>query len=322
MDVILMGVRRRPTPGAEENNPVSDHTARSDVHAPKSLVTEDYIYLASHDLNPREDDGFERHSLEQNKVINAAFDQLEAQGKSAGTCGHCGHTPLRYIAILLHRPTAEYIVVGEQCLDNRFGRATADFQALRKQAQLDREAQRIKGLVAEFVAANPDLAFLADKAHVHTNSFVADVSRKLRQYGSLSERQIEAVRSSAARDAQWAKERAEKAAAQTALEADQPHSDVPEGRQVVTGVVLSLKEVEDQFAPVSRWSNYTPTIWKQLVLDDRGFKVYGTVPSALDPEKGSRVQFTATLTRSQKDGGFGFYSRPTKASILSQEAAA
>src|SRR5690606_14631886 len=83
-----------------------------------------------------------------------------------------------------------------------FCRATADFQALRKKAQLDREAQRIKAAIAAFVEANPDLAFMADKAHEHTNDFVADVARKLRRSGELTERQIEAVRRAVARDAE------------------------------------------------------------------------------------------------------------------------
>lgn len=86
------------------------------------------------------------------------------------------------------------------------------------------------------------------------------------------------------------------------------HDPVPAdaGRIVITGEVVSLKTVESDYG----------TQFKMLVRDDRGFKVYGTEPSSINPGKGERVTFTARVERSKDDDYFGFFSRPTKAAIL------
>lgn len=96
-------------------------------------------------------------------------------------------------------------------------------------------------------------------------------------------------------------------------------TDVPEGRQVVTGKVISVKSEIDRF---SYYERYT---FKMLVEDDRGFRVFGTCPAALidaieatgdefEALKGQQITFTATLDPKEK--GFGFFKRPTKASLL------
>jgi len=87
---------------------------------------------------------------------------------------------------------------------------------------------------------------------------------------------------------------------------------------------------------------------KGLIVDDRGFKVWGTIPAAIldqiaanldeherrvivwngeskgRPAEGLtiRVELTGTVKRSDTDRQFGFYSRPAKASceILEQDA--
>ena len=60
---------------------------------------------------------------------------------------------------------------------------------------------------------------------------------------------------------------------------------------------------------------------KMLVQDDRGFRVWGSVPKSLgDAERESRITFTATVTASDRDAKFGFFKRPTKAAILEEAA--
>lgn len=84
-------------------------------------------------------------------------------------------------------------------------------------------------------------------------------------------------------------------------------ADVPEGRIVVTGTVLSTKFQE----------GYYGTEHKMLVQDDTGFKVWGTVPSKISSvQKGDRIQYTVTVKPSPNDAKFGFGSRPSKATIL------
>ena len=102
-------------------------------------------------------------------------------------------------------------------------------------------------------------------------------------------------------------QRAERDAAHEAGE------NAPEGRVVITGTVLAFKRQESMYGDVL----------KMLVQDDRGFRVWGSVPLSLeDAERESRITFTATVTASDKDAKFGFFKRPAKAAVLDMEAAA
>lgn len=88
---------------------------------------------------------------------------------------------------------------------------------------------------------------------------------------------------------------------------DPTPAPVIEGRIVLTGRVVCVKLQE---------SVYGTTV-KMIVLDDRGFKVWGTMPKALEEDnvsKGDRVTFTGTVGVSDDDETFGFYVRPSKPS--------
>jgi hypothetical protein len=297
-------------------------TTRSDLHSPKHLITENYEYVFGLDTRPSEDSGWQDSPPKEHEV---GIDNLLSSWD--GRCAHCGQRNVRWLAVLRHT-SGEYLGVGFTCLDNRFSRATADFQRLKRQGELDRQLQKVKKARLAWVAKNPDLAFLGDKEPAlpeasKRNGFLLDLSRKLRQYGDLSEKQAEAARKSLARDVEWAAERAAKEAAKrAAADARGPAQPVPAGRQTVSGEVVGFKEVEDRFAPYSRWGG-VPTILKMVVLDDRGFKVYGTVPNSLGSfDKGARLSFDAQLEQSRDDQFFGFFKRPTKARLLDAQPAA
>jgi hypothetical protein len=82
--------------------------------------------------------------------------------------------------------------------------------------------------------------------------------------------------------------------------------ELEEGTYEVVGTVISIK------GQSSQWG-FTE---KMLVELDSGQRVYGTLPSAIaEAQKGDRVAFTATVTRSPSDPIFGFFSRPRKARI-------
>ena len=105
------------------------------------------------------------------------------------------------------------------------------------------------------------------------------------------------------RQAVWA---AERQAEHQAAEA------IVNGKQIITGEIISTKVV-DGFA-------YGQRVVKMVVKDDRGFKVWGTVPRSIieandEPLKGQRVTFTANVQASNDDDKFGFFKRPTKAAI-------
>ncbi|WGH21404.1 hypothetical protein SEA_EMOTION_55 [Arthrobacter phage Emotion] len=54
----------------------------------------------------------------------------------------------------------------------------------------------------------------------------------------------------------------------------------------------------------------------KMLLQCEGFKLWGSVPSGIQVERGTRVAFMAAVEPSQDDPAFGFYKRPTKARNL------
>jgi hypothetical protein len=81
----------------------------------------------------------------------------------------------------------------------------------------------------------------------------------------------------------------------------------PRGRVELTGDVLKVKEQVSKFG----------LVWKVLIKTNKGFLVWGTLPQSISQaDRGSRVSLIANVTPSDKDEKFGFYSRPTKATIL------
>lgn len=272
--------------------------ARTDQHRPTELVTEDYAYRFAFDGAPSSDGrGTSEHARQLlARAVAAAATSTVDRGISQ--CHHCG-AHIRYGAVLHHAPSGTSIIVGETCLDNRFSLASADFQALRRQAELDRAAQRIRTAREAFTDANPDLAWLAAKVTPEphaSNDFLVDVARRFRQYGELSERQVTAVRNAVARDAERA--------AQRAQEATEPHVGVPTGRQTVTGTIVATKWQD---------SDYGGSL-KMLVRVETAagsFRLWGSVPTKLDAHAGDAVTFKATLERSDREESFGYFKRPT-----------
>ena len=173
-----------------------------------------------------------------------------------------------------------------------------------------------------------------DSSNIEKDAFIYEMASVLRWEGKsrpFSQRMIDAVRKTMER-------RADKLAEAEA-------HPVVTGRQVVTGEIVSAKVKESDFG----------LAFKILVKDDRGFKVYASIPKAqadeacvefndqidkdgysrydFGPEcwflgtddgkyaggKGRRITFTATIEASKDDKSFGFGSRPTKGSWLAAE---
>ena len=106
---------------------------------------------------------------------------------------------------------------------------------------------------------------------------------------------------------------AEKAAAKALEMANAKPVPLADGRMVVKGEVLSIREQEG-FYGIQH---------KMLVKSDDGFKLWGSVPAAIlqDVAKGSVVEFNASVKPSDDDKYFGFFSRPAKAKVLKALAA-
>lgn len=287
-------------------------TTRTDPHSPGNLVTEDYSFVGVVDLGDCDDLG----QLAENKRIREQLFVVEgrrfASVHPSGQCDHCG-VRIRYAAYLIHEPTGLVVTVGETCLENRFEQATEDFHRARKAAELDRAAQRIKGALAEWAAdpANSDIAWMVDRDATPPtdNEFVVDVARRLRAYGSISDRQADAVRKALAREADRAQAEAT-APAPVAIPAERL------GKTTLEGKVLAVTYRDSQ------WGGS----WKVLLEvpeGDGAFKVWTTAPAAAIADagdaralRGQTVRWTGTLElgqpddRFQVDPTFGFLRRP------------
>lgn len=219
-------------------------------------------------------------------------------------CGSCGGDGL------YHAPTGYTDNLGRPyCFDcngtggrwttkrreDRNAKARARYAAKRaakaaaKAAEVEARQAAARAAHATWAAEHADV--VAGLAAIE-GDFGDELRWTLKTWGSLTDRQCETVLA-----------RAAEAAAK---------SPVVEGRGQVTGKIISTKWVDNGYGGAE----------KMLVADDRGFKVWGTVPVALDDEVGDealaghRVEFTGTLKRSGDDEAFGFFSRPTKSHLL------
>jgi uncharacterized protein (DUF3820 family) len=128
------------------------------------------------------------------------------------------------------------------------------------------------------------------------------------------EKLVEAMKALAEERGLFEKEREEAKRREAERERTQATADVPvtQERIEITGEVVGIKWVEG-------YGYYSPDVKKIIVLDDRGFKLYGSAPSKLDAERGDRITFMAAIEPSKDDTQFGFFKRPTKPKML-QEA--
>lgn len=225
-----------------------------------------------------------------------------------GQCDHCG-AGVRYTALMIHPDTKGMIWIGETCLDNRFSLTKGEFAQLRKQAAANRDKQvRAEKIAAIIDDMATDLRAAYDWAisEACNNHIATDIAGKVAQYASeLSERQEEFLVNLHGRFLRFTEEQKEKFAKADTGEI----ATVPTGRVQITGTILGTKMVESDYGLTE----------KMLVEDDRGFKVYGTVPSSIYSSgdvKGMKVTFSAKVEPSNNDAFFGFFSRPTKAKVL------
>lgn len=191
--------------------------------------------------------------------------------------------------------------VSQEQLDRReYGRQYRARKAAEKaEAEAAEFAAKQAVKLSEFEAwksENADLVEFVNNARAgEPGTFMWDMKFQIfTEQHKLTENQTKAVRRIMEKDAQ-----------DKAMSAPVPAT---ESRMVIAGTVLTVKE---------QFSAYGSTL-KMLVRDDRGFKVWGSMPSAIAGEgcKGRKVTFTAKVTVSDDDETFGFYSRPTKASLV------
>lgn len=225
-------------------------------------------------------------------------------------CRHCGNGTVRYIAVVQHDPTKTLVVFGSECVEKLQFRNRDELKVAQLKAKAALGAARLKVYrIREEFLAQPDNAPLLDaitnrvweRPEHAKNEFVRDLVAKLNTYGTLSPSQVAWFFKSLKQDL----DRAERAKQEEIRKATaQP---APEGRLTIKGEIVSTRTQDSRFGIVH----------KMLVLLETGAKVWGTIPSSADTDiKGKRCSFTATFERSKDDPTFGFFSRPTKFSLL------
>jgi hypothetical protein len=284
---------------------------RNDIHSPTNFDPAAYQYVGAVYTGCASSDEaweiinayLEENSMSQDALLELAQNSsFSGNFKLSGTCDHCG-ARFAYGAVYRHT-NGDVIVVGHQCSGERFGlnsRLDFDMKKLHAVIKAAREQAKAKAKAEAYLAANPGLEAILNGNH----TILADLKAKLYQWGSLSDKQV----ALAAKLDRELTERAARDAAEAAL----PKSPVIEGRIQVSGTILGFKEVE-----VPRFSHYSSGIaWKMILRDDRGFKLYGTMPSAVSSnDRGKHITFTATVEKSNRDEFFGFFKRPAKVEIL------
>jgi len=156
----------------------------------------------------------------------------------------------------------------------------------------------------KWIAENPDFVEAYSFCLTNESAWTGakDIAGKVRAWGSLSEKQVAVL----------VRQLDEFKAKQTRTAVV---NEAPVGKVEIVGEVVGMKWVESNFG-------YNTGSLKMTVIDDRGFKVFGTCPSNLQCSRGSRVKFTATVEQNPTDKTFGFFKRPTKAVCLNEVAEA
>jgi hypothetical protein len=283
-------------------------TERTDIHRPSAIIPENYTFVAF-DYLGGSDLGAIMMLKEQREIFRAHMNRTGgrwANHEHGGTCHVCGASA-SYLCIFHHAPSNSYIMTGEDCaqkLDMSYG----DMNYFRRAVTDAREAQAGKkkaqailsdaGLETVWALYGPDIQNQTGWRYEELT--VNDMTNKLVRYGSLSDKQVDFMRTLLDKIANRAVIDAQRAAEHDAA------ADCPAGRVRIQGTVLAVKVVESAFGEQT----------KILVKADSGFKVWGSRFSASHADGGVQighhVDFTATVTVSDKDRKFGFFKRPVQ----------
>jgi hypothetical protein len=291
---------------------------RTDIHRPSAINPPEYFFVGF-EYVPLDDIGACQFLQENRAIIREHMTRTGGHyssheyGTGNSNCMVCGSVNAIYTVLFHHEPTNTYVRMGNDCAqkcDIAFD--NGDFDAfktrignVRENVAGKRKAEAILSDAGFSVAWDLYNAQYSDDFKYEENT-IRDIVGKLVQYGSVTEKTFTFI-GKLLNDIEHRAEIEAKRKAET--EAAAP---VPSGRFVIEGIVLSLRlKEEGPFGPTT----------KMLVQHETGWKVYGTCPSSLDAQKGNRIKFTGTVTVSNNDTKFGYFSRPTKATVISSEVA-
>lgn len=308
---------------------------RTDLHRPGAIVPADYEPVLSYSLPTSEagwpipsigldcaseycyaSQGVQAvqartHLPSGRCCVRALEDVAKLAFVATGGVGQCSVCGARFVYgdAWQHTPTGALLHVGHDCADK--------YQLLMDRSAWELENGRVRQAAASalikarnaeeraaFLAANPGLeaafalaAELGAKPGTKSSglAILLDLEARLRQWRSLSEKQVTLALKLAD---ELRRPRAEEA-----------HVPAPEGRLEVEGRIVSVKSYESDFG----------TSWKMTVKVETpagSWLAWGTVPAAIDEaRKGDVVRFTATLKQG-RDAHFALFKRPSKAAIV------
>ncbi len=293
---------------------------RTDIHRPGILLPDDYTCVACFSFPTGENgadpegDMYEWTAWEKE---NPGAPRPSTH--SNGSCTICG-TWFRHGALLRHDPTGEVIQIGHQCARSHALALndTAWLRSKKKKARLrmaELSKMRNAKKRAEILAQHAGL----EDALCCDHYIIQDISCRFKRYHAISDKQVALVMKLAA-------ELAEKALLPPVPE--DIELPVPVGKHLVRGLVVSAKE-----RPGFAYGSYETKLTVKVTTDEGTWLVWGTQPVALEralddhnhdcPQadklpslKGATIEFMATITASDDDPHFGFYKRPTKATII------
>lgn len=302
----------------------------STIHNPKNFIPENYVVVDYLDnRGPAADEYFYIYRADAATQMfdiardrfNADFakyfgmrDTVNGRANVPYTCVHCG-SAIRYVAVAHYAPADKFVAMGTECA-NRCDLTTDEHKIknLKDVARKRAKTMALGSKYARYMDEHKELAaMVADyTAAKIENGFIDSVLRNLHQYGDMTPAQYEGVMKAIPRSIEAVAKREEREHAESEKRDALIASGVTmlEGRREIEGEVASTKIVD---------SDYGSTL-KMLVIDDDGFKYWGTVPSSVDVNRGDRVNLTATVTVSNDDPLFGWYKRPAKATVTHKEA--
>ena len=249
-------------------------------------------------------------------------EKIKGQGYSLENCTHCGACLLSG-NVWLHKPSGEFIIMGNTCSD-RTQFSKADFEeyyeshrlSLQKSFRMFEGNYKFK-VIKPLLEANIDL-YWKDKFIVREI-----VERMVKRRKLPSHKQIRLIRNIPLwnKQAQERKESFKKAQEDRVKNAQ----EWTEGRQEITGKVISIKEYEQQGFG---YNSGTEIVQKIVVELEDGRRCFGSMPKKRVPsdmsmkeefaflakwsyDKDSTISFNGTIKVSDKDKFFGFFSRPS-----------
>lgn len=228
----------------------------------------------------------------------------EGRYATKGTCDHCG-AHFNFGAVFKHRETNAHLIVGHICAVNKLALSGGEYAdaLLRRTVKAARTKAKMRLVRAKNRARleSGELGPELTEALNYPHPFCESIRSNFIDGHVMTDKMKSAVKRAVSED--WSRTNAPP-------EPDPvPIPDLPK-RATFSGEILGLKEVESMYGVTT----------KMVFRDERGFKLFGTVPSALydsdDPLKGANVTFDAAVEISKDDPAFGFFKRPTKAARL------